>query len=281
MSSFASFSGRSALVVSFGLVPLVLAACGGTVTVVKGDGECDTPQGTFSVGEEFPAGDGCNTCTCESDGNYSCTLIGCVDECNGPIPPCAPPDPGCTMETVCDGAGNWVCQESCDGDCAGAPPIDCEAPIDCYYTGPFCAGDHYECGDLVCDDPCGGPVPECPPPPDPNCFSYPDCFGDGWECIVECDMPTGNCEEQYPGGVELVWELISQQCGCVMGEACSAECENNAFCDGGPGPFGQCQSCIEDAATNGEQCVYDAAFGDACQSDFECASYVECVVNGG
>jgi len=32
---------------------------------------------------------------------------------------------------------------------------------------------------------------------------------------------------------------------------------------------------------NTEACVIDAAFGDECQSDFECASHVDCVVNGG
>jgi hypothetical protein len=278
MSSLASLAGRSALALSVGLVPVMLAACGGTVTVVKGDADCETPQGTFSPGEEFPAGDGCNTCVCESDGNYSCTLIDCGQECNGPVPPCPPPDPGCSMESLCDvDTGSWTCQQSCD-DCAGAPPIDCLAPSDCYYTGPYCVVDHYECGDLICDKGCGGDVPDCPPPIDPNCFSYADCYGDGWFCVTECDKPKGSCEEQYPNGVQFVWFLIGNQCGCVMGEVCSGVCEE--MCDGGPGGD-ECEICIQDAALGNEECVLDAAFGDDCQNDFECASYVECVVNGG
>ena len=273
-----SFMPRSPVVLGCALSLAALSsACGGIVTVVKGDGECETPQGTFSVGETFPAGDGCNTCTCESDGNYSCTLVDCV-ECDGPIPPCAPPGPGCVVDSVCDG-GTWVCQESCDG-CAGAPPIDCVAPPDCYYTGPVCVGDHYECGELVCQGGCNDPEPDCPPPFDPNCFSYAECFGDGWECVTECDQPAGTCEEQYPAGFELVWYLVSVECGCVMGAECFAECGGSDFCGGGPGPDGGCAGCIQDAAGQSSQCVVNAAFSDQCQSDFECSSYVECVVNG-
>lgn len=43
---------------------------------------CD-PQGCnfagklYQTGESFPAGDGCNTCTCQADGSIGCTLIGC------------------------------------------------------------------------------------------------------------------------------------------------------------------------------------------------------------
>jgi hypothetical protein len=278
MTSSSSRVGRSLAALSVIFVPALLSACGGLVTVVKGDDVCDTPQGTFAIGEEFPAGDGCNTCVCEAGGEFSCTLLGCA-QCDGPVPPCAPPSfPGCVVDSVCSDDGSWTCEESCD-DCAGAPPIDCSAPMGCYYTGPICAGDHYECGELVCEKDCSGPIPDCPPPIDPNCVSYADCFGDGWFCATECGEPTGTCEEQFPAGLELVWYLVGTQCGCVMGQPCSDACANGPFCEGGPGPEGECQSCIQDAASFGEQCVTDAAFGDACQSDFECASYIECIIN--
>ncbi|XP_062587847.1 BPTI/Kunitz domain-containing protein-like, partial [Saccostrea cucullata] len=49
---------------------------------------------TYKVGENFPAGDGCNGCTCRSDLSVVCTLIDCggnpSDVCSQPkvVGPC-------------------------------------------------------------------------------------------------------------------------------------------------------------------------------------------------
>jgi hypothetical protein len=274
MSSFAWRAARSFAGLSLLALPALLGACGGLVTVVKGDGECVTPQGTFSVGEEFPAGDGCNTCVCEQDGDYSCTLIGCASPCDGPLPPCPPPSmSGCNVESVCTDTG-WACAENCD-DCGGAPTIECIPPNDCYYTGTFCAGDHYECGDLICDKGCGGPTPDCPPPIDPNCFSYPVCEGD-WFCVTECDEPS-TCEQQYPEGYEFLGELIFYNCGCEAGSPCAAACADGQACQGIPLATSECFQCVSGNEAT-VACASEAAFGEVCNASPACQDYMSCLV---
>jgi len=50
---------------------------------------CDTSTGCdhdgmhYAVGAKFDAGDGCNTCTCESSGKVSCTKLSCPMGCGG------------------------------------------------------------------------------------------------------------------------------------------------------------------------------------------------------
>lgn len=39
--------------------------------------ECNYKGQTYNVGQKFPAGDDCNTCTCESNGRVSCTEKTC------------------------------------------------------------------------------------------------------------------------------------------------------------------------------------------------------------
>ncbi len=58
-------------------IPLSLAACG--VTFVGPD--CQAGDATFAPGETFPAGDGCNTCTCQDDGTAVCTRLACATGC--------------------------------------------------------------------------------------------------------------------------------------------------------------------------------------------------------
>jgi hypothetical protein len=53
--------------------------------------DCGTPQPIcvyndrkYTRGQSFPAGDGCNTCTCDESGNVACTKIACpAPECKG------------------------------------------------------------------------------------------------------------------------------------------------------------------------------------------------------
>ena len=42
-------------------------------------GPCEIDGKTVKVGESAPAGDGCNTCSCEKYGQASCTEMGCID----------------------------------------------------------------------------------------------------------------------------------------------------------------------------------------------------------
>ena len=38
---------------------------------------CEWNGETYQVGDTFPAGDGCNSCHCNEDGEVSCTLLAC------------------------------------------------------------------------------------------------------------------------------------------------------------------------------------------------------------
>lgn len=53
------------------------------------------------VGDDFPAGDGCNTCTCNSDLSVSCTEIACPD---ADIPDAGPADAGADADIPDAGA---------------------------------------------------------------------------------------------------------------------------------------------------------------------------------
>ncbi len=94
---------------------------------------CTFPDGRrCNVGESCPAGDGCNTCRCESNGNLSCTLIGC-----------APVDAGaqgCTSSADCAQPGfQCIFAPGCD-----MPHGTCGQPAPCSEAQPFCGCDGNE-----------------------------------------------------------------------------------------------------------------------------------------
>ncbi|MFO0551127.1 MAG: hypothetical protein U0271_22240 [Polyangiaceae bacterium] len=284
------------------------AACGSTVIV---SGDCLYQGETHSVGESFPAGDDCNTCTCESDGSVSCTELACPISCDDPPPACGaePGDSGCITSVECTDAG-WQCVQDCS--CVDAPPIDCEAPpMGCYWNGPICQDGQWTCGDLICQgcasdppvcdappDPncwtsvvcdntgnwtcvvecsndCGPPIP-CPEDPDPNCTTQAQCGPDGtWQCVTDC--VAGTCEEMYPGGYDVLIAAIVHSCGCSPQSPCAAQCANSGAC-AMPSLDGVCGQCVIDVANNGDQCVQDGAFGAECQQDAQCSAYVNCLL---
>jgi len=73
------------------ILPLVVAAltagCGSTLVAPDGgDGVCRYNGVLQPPGNTFPAGDGCNTCSCTANGEVACTLIACrvdsgLDDC--------------------------------------------------------------------------------------------------------------------------------------------------------------------------------------------------------
>jgi hypothetical protein len=52
------------------MAALVASACDDEET-------CEWDGQTYDVGETFPAGDGCNSCHCNEDGEVTCTLLAC------------------------------------------------------------------------------------------------------------------------------------------------------------------------------------------------------------
>src|SRR5262245_2397166 len=109
---FTSLRGSGSVV----FVGLALAVAFGACTRnvrIEGDGDCVYNGETHDAGDTFPAGDNCNECSCESDGEVLCTQIDCTDPCDGEV------------------------------------PIECDsADPNCYWTGPFCDESGWTCGDL-------------------------------------------------------------------------------------------------------------------------------------
>lgn len=59
--------------------PLILIGCVNNVQLVRPIFTCDINGQHYGAGEGgIPAPDGCNTCTCQSDGSLACTEIACV-----------------------------------------------------------------------------------------------------------------------------------------------------------------------------------------------------------
>ena len=55
--------------------------CGGQARSERSDQgagvECEYEGQTYEPGDDFPAADGCNSCTCGDDGEVACTLVDC------------------------------------------------------------------------------------------------------------------------------------------------------------------------------------------------------------
>jgi hypothetical protein len=64
-----------------GSAALVLVGCGGNSQSDSGDHgsgvECEYEGETYEPGDDFPAADGCNSCTCGEDGDVGCTEMAC------------------------------------------------------------------------------------------------------------------------------------------------------------------------------------------------------------
>lgn len=231
---------------------------GCSVDVVVDLGVCTQDGESYDAGETFLAADGCNTCSCAADGTIGCTQLGCGTVCIAPdgsehqpgevfqvdcttctcdaatlavvcddkicgvceTTPLDCPQPGapdCYAQPACDPNTGWYCETICTG-CMNEPPPICEAPMGCYWDGPYCdPGGSWTCGNLTCDtcvvDPapdcgpgfypvcdsmgwyclpnsvCGPVAPDCPPPMMPaGCTFTPMCHLDGtWTCQEECD----------------------------------------------------------------------------------------------
>jgi hypothetical protein len=107
---------------------------------------------TYQLGQVFPAGDGCNSCSCEPDG-VACTLIACE------VPDAGPPS-ACTPTGICvDGprCGDVCCDvgEAClDGACSCGGGMACAPGDTCVSGGPV-GGD--VCGSFCCGE--SGPCP--------------------------------------------------------------------------------------------------------------------------
>ncbi len=144
------------------------------------------PGDDCEPGDEVPADDGCNTCSCQEDGTLACTEIGC-----GPAMECepgtsVPADDGCnTCECNADGTIGGCTLIACDPEPQCEPgtsvPMGSCNVCDCNDDGTIGG-----CTDNVCD-----PDPECEPgtmvPADDGCNT----------CMCNDDGSIGGCTELF------------------------------------------------------------------------------------
>jgi hypothetical protein len=117
------------LVGFFGLFA-TFVGCSGSVSH-PADG-CDYNGKAYAVGDHFPAGDGCNNCSCGERGEVSCTLIGCD--------PAPDSGPYCTYGGKRYAPGQQVSDDGCNTcACTGPGEIACTERA-CADAGPVCDG---------------------------------------------------------------------------------------------------------------------------------------------
>lgn len=175
---FSPRAGRwAALVVTVVTLPLLAAGC--LSKVVAEPKRCAVGDTTYAVGDHFPSPDGCNTCTCESDGTSACTAMGCVTGCTYggkqyAVGESFPSSDGCNT-CSCDASGSVMCTEMA---CASG----------CDY-----AGQHYDAGQSF--------------PSSDGCNTC-SCMGDGtvgctaMACSSGCDYEGQHYEagQSFPAG---------------------------------------------------------------------------------
>lgn len=161
--------------------------CCGDIEAACGTDEPECAPGTVGTNDG-----GCNTCTCEDDGTWSCTEIDCGGDTT-----CEPGDVDesdpCNL-CFCGADGEWSCTElACGGVCEPGDVIDAD---DGCNTCTCDDSGNWSCTELGC----GGD--ECSPGTvsnaDDGCNTC-TCDDDGtWSC-TELDCGNAECE---PGEVE-------------------------------------------------------------------------------
>lgn len=217
-------------------------------------------------GQIRPAGDGCNTCSCTADGMWACTLMGCEPDpttCrDGDTRPA--PD-GCN--TCSCFAGSWACTEM-----ACAPSDACSSDADCMVTG--CSGQVCAASDVATD---------CAWTDAYACYADPAITSCGcqrgqcaWEPTAELEACLSPTEPEIcsPGATKPV-EAGCGTCACTEdGQwictrvACEPTCVEG---EAQMAPDG-CNTCVctDDGswACTRMACVPDPA--EACSSDSDC-----------
>lgn len=269
---------------------LLLTACGGRVGVEGGEELdaaiedsgtsdvatdaiwVDTSPGACGVGTCTPGTTcspdyGCNTCSCNSDGSWACTLRDCFDA-GPPLPPscpsyvpsgycssegqvCAYPN-GCGGKTVsrCS-SGLWqTSSEPCVGGCPASQPV----------AGTYCTG-----------------VTKCPYPN--GCGSYNTAWCDGklWHVeVAPCTTPSCPTYLPKPGTPCPVGSKCTYASGCPSPN--TAVCETGVWnvyyadCPPPPPP-----TCPTSKPAYGSPC----STGMNCQWDNGCGNIVYGYCSGG
>lgn len=124
----------------------LLAACGSDDS---GGAVCSYNGHDYSLNEVFPAGDGCNSCTCTATG-ASCTKLACADAgadadpgfCGGTggCPAGSGPACGAVCCAVGERCDNGVCKCGSLPACGSGDSCEAPGPIGGNLCGSICCG---------------------------------------------------------------------------------------------------------------------------------------------
>jgi len=132
------------------MVLVLLAACGDD----GGSTACTYNGNSYALGDVFPAGDGCNSCSCGT-GGVACTELACADAGIDASP------------TFCGGTGGCPTGPACGAICCGRGERCVGGTCKCGMTAACGTGDACEaagplggdlCGSICCGN--SGPCPQ-------------------------------------------------------------------------------------------------------------------------
>jgi hypothetical protein len=234
-------------------------ASAGTGSGGSAGGGCEWDGNFYAPGDTFPAGDGCNSCTCGGDGSVGCTLLFC-DQCSAieteyaaAIDEARACDPA--QSDVCSHEGMWSALP------CGCPTFLNPAEVEAIALAEQALDDYsaQSCGGTAFCAPCLTPT-----------SAY--CSAQGL-CVDVFDTPAAaSCEINatvYPSGTSAVPHPFScNTCTCMDGQLTGCtEADCPVACPPDSVPSSQCAQCGPvDSCEVVEHACLPVCTGTTCQA---------------
>jgi hypothetical protein len=274
---------------TLGLAAFALPACSPTDSSVGGSNQ-DKLNAECKPGETKKADDGCNTCSCQQNGFWACTEMGCVDPNACKPGDTKKADDGCNT-CSCTDDGAWACTEMGCVDPNACKPGDTKKADDGCNTCSCQPDGSWACTEIGC-------VPECKPgdtkKADDGCNTCVCGDDNTWACTKIGCVP--ECKAQDAKGVGAcaaffgyAWNGSScvglGGCDCEGADCKSTfntpeECQKayascgSGGCDGFPPPCAPppagCDY-VGGGCVNGSWTCGELVCGNQCKSDADCS----------